>query len=141
MGYNKFQWWMSGQSRKKPLGKNAPLLDKIKNGDFDYSPLFDASKKCRQDSELAYELAYKNYIGNDELNRIRAAEDSARMTRVRALKLLDSADKDEHTRLVDLRTALKNQFKVDLWDKMIGEKPMSLVELYKWYEKQVCKVK
>ena len=141
MGYNKFQWWMNGQKRKKPLGKNAPLLDKIKNGDFDYSPLFDASKKCRQDSELAYELAYKNYIGNDELNRIRAAEDSARMTRVRALKLLDSADKDEHTRLVDLRTALKNQFKVDLWDKIIEEKPMSLVELYKWYEKQVCKVK
>ena len=141
MGYNKFQWWMNGQKRKKPLGKNAPLLDKIKNGDFDYSPLFDASKKCRQDSELAYELAYKNYIGNDELNRIRAAEDSARMTRVRALKLLDSADKDEHTRLVDLRTALKNQFKVDLWDKMMEEKPMSLVELYKWYEKQVCKVK
>ncbi len=141
MGYNKFQWWMSGQSRKKPLGKNAPLLDKIKNGDFDYSPLFDASKKCRQDSEIAYELAYKNYIGNDKLNRIRAAEDSARMTRVRALKLLDSADKDEHTRLVDLRVALKNQFKVDLWDKMMEEKPMSLVELYKWYEKQVCKVK
>jgi hypothetical protein len=141
MGYNKFQWWMNGQKRKKPLGKNAPLLDKIKNGDFDYSPLFDASKKCRQDSELAYELAYKNYIGNDELNRIRAAEDSARMTRVRALKLLDSADKDEHTRLVDLKVALKNQFKVDLWDKMMEEKPMSLVELYKWYEKQVCKVK
>ena len=141
MGYNKFQWWMSGQSRKKPLGKNAPLLEKIKNGDFDYSPLFDASKKCRQDSELAYELAYRNYIGNDKLNRIRAAEDSARMTRVRALKLLDSADKDEHTRLIDLRVALKNQFKVDLWDKMMEEKPMSLVELYKWYEKQVCKVK
>jgi len=141
MGYNKFQWWMNGQSRKKPLSKNAPLLDKIKNGDFDYSPLFDASKKCRQDSELAYELAYRNYIGNDKLNRIRAAEDSARMTRVRALKLLDSADKDEHTRLVDLKVALKNQFKVDLWDKMMEEKPMSLVELYKWYEKQVCKVK
>jgi len=37
--------------------------------------------------------------------------------------------------------ALKNQFKVDLWDKMMEEKPMSLVELYKWYEKQVYKVK
>jgi hypothetical protein len=24
---------------------------------------------------------------------------------------------------------------------MMEEKPMSLVELYKWYEKQVCKVK
>lgn len=141
MGYNKFQWWMNGQKRKKPLGKAASLLDKIKNGDFDYSPLFDASKKCREDSELAYELAYKNYIGNDERNRLRAAEDSARMTRVRALKLRDSADKDEHTRLVDLRVALKNEFKVDLWDKMMEEDPMSLVELYKWYEKQVRKAK
>lgn len=141
MAYNKFQWWMNGQNKRRPLGKNSSLLDKIKNGDFDYSPLFDASKKCREDADLAYELAYKNYLGNDESNRKRAAEDSARMTRVRALKLKETANEQENKRLIDLRVALKNEFGVDLWDKMMNQEPMSLVELYKWYEKQVRKVK
>lgn len=132
---------MNGQNKRRPLGKNSSLLDKIKNGDFDYSPLFDASKKCREDADLAYELAYKNYLGNDESNRKRAAEDSARMTRVRALKLKETANEQENKRLIDLRIALKNEFGVDLWDKMMNQEPMSLVELYKWYEKQVRKVK
>lgn len=132
---------MNGQKNRRPLGKNSSLLDKIKNGDFDYSPLFDASKKCREDADLAYELAYKNYLGNDESNRKRAAEDSARMTRVRALKLKETANEQENKRLIDLRIALKNEFGVDLWDKMMEETPMSLVELYKWYEKQVRKAK
>lgn len=141
MGYNKFQWWMGGQNHKKPLGKNASLLSKIKNGDFNYSPLFQASKKCREDAEVAYEFAYKNYIGNDESNRKRAAEDTARMTRVRALKLNETANEQENKRLIELRKSLKNQFKIDLWDSMMEEKPMSLVELYKWYEIQSSKIK
>jgi hypothetical protein len=141
MAYNKFQWWMNGQKTNKVLGKNSSLLSKIKNGDFDYSPLFDASKKCREDADLAYELAYKNYIGNDESNRKRAAEDTARMTRVRALKLNETANEQENKRLIELRKALKAEFGVDLWEKMMEEKPMSLVELYNWYGKQVRKIK
>jgi hypothetical protein len=141
MGYNKFQWWMNGQKTNKVLGKNSSLLSKIKNGDFDYSPLFDASKKCREDADLAYELAYKNYIGNDESNRKKAAEDTARMTRVRALKLNETANEQENKRLIELRKALKAEFGVDLWEKMMEEKPMSLVELYNWYGKQVRKIK
>jgi hypothetical protein len=141
MGYNKFQWWMNGQKTNKVLGKNSSLLSKIKNGDFDYSPLFDASKKCREDADLAYELAYKNYIGNDESNRKKAAEDTARMTRVRALKLNETANEQENKRLIELRKALKAEFGVDLWEKMMEENPMSLVELYNWYGKQVRKIK
>jgi hypothetical protein len=141
MAYNKFQWWMNGQKTNKVLGKNSSLLSKIKNGDFDYSPLFDASKKCREDADLAYELAYKNYIGNDESNRKRAAEDSARMTRVRAIKLKETANEQENKRLIELRKALNAEFGVDLWDKMMEEEPMSLVELYNWYGKQVRKIK
>jgi hypothetical protein len=141
MAYNKFQWWMNGQKTNKVLGKNSSLLSKIKNGDFDYSPLFDASKKCREDADLAYELAYKNYIGNDESNRKKAAEDTARMTRVRALKLNETANEQENKRLIELRKALKAEFGVDLWEKMMEEKPMSLVELYNWYGKQVRKIK
>ena len=141
MAYNKFQWWMNGQKTKKALSKNSSLLSKIKNGDFDYSPLFDASKKCREDADLAYEMAYKNYIGNDESNRKRSAEDSARMTRVRALKLNDTANEQENKRLLELRKALKAEFGMDLWDKMMEEEPMSLVELYNWYGKQVRKIK
>jgi len=63
------------------------------------------------------------------------------MTRVRALKLNETANEQENKRLIELRKSLKNQFKIDLWDNMMEEKPMSLVELYKWYEIQSSKIK
>ena len=33
MAYNKFRWWTKGR-KTKPLPQNAPLLLKIRNGDF-----------------------------------------------------------------------------------------------------------
>ena len=36
MAYNKFRWWTKGRPNK-PLKTDAPLLLKIRNGDFDYS--------------------------------------------------------------------------------------------------------
>ena len=44
MGYNPFRWYTKGR-RKKPLKKSPPLLLKIRNGDFEYSPYFDDPKK------------------------------------------------------------------------------------------------
>ena len=40
MGYNPFRWYTNGK-RKKPLKKSEPLLLRIRNGDFEYSPYFD----------------------------------------------------------------------------------------------------
>ena len=44
MGYNPFRWYTQNKYRKKPLKKQSPLLLKIRNGDFEYSPFFREAK-------------------------------------------------------------------------------------------------
>src|SRR5210317_1435986 len=38
--YNKFQWWRRFAAPNKPLEDKAPLIDKIKNGDLEFSNYF-----------------------------------------------------------------------------------------------------
>ena len=54
--------------RNNLLPQSAPLLLKIRNGDFDYSHKFETANKIRKEAESVYELTYKHYIGNDESN-------------------------------------------------------------------------
>jgi len=38
--YNQFYWWRKWGPKNTPLFSSRPLLDKIKNGDFDFSLYF-----------------------------------------------------------------------------------------------------
>ena len=38
LNYNQFFWWRRWNRKGKPLHKYSPLIDKIKNGDYDDSP-------------------------------------------------------------------------------------------------------
>lgn len=142
MAYNRFRWWTKGR-KNKPLKSTAPLLLKIRNGDFDYSYMFEEVKAVRQEATSVYEKTYKNYIGTDETNRRMAAEDSARMKRVKALKLMDEAHKNELKILHDLRKELESEFGKDLWDKGMEKKrgKGTIEDLYWWYKKQVKEVR
>ena len=138
MGYNRFRWFTKGRINK-PLKGNAPLLLKIRNGDFNYSYMFAEAEFNKQEAIRVYEEAYKNYIGNDEHNRKMAAEDSARMKRVKALKLMEEAHKNEMVILTSLRRNLESEFGVDLWDKAMSSKiggKGKIEDLYWWYKKQ-----
>jgi len=136
--YNKFRWWTRGR-KNKPLSTKAPLLLKIRNGDFDYSYMFAEAQAMRDEANRVYEQTYKNYIGTDEHNRKLAAEDSARMKRVKVLKLMDEAHKNELKILHDLRKELELEFGKDLWEKcMERQRGKGTVEdIYWWYKKQV----
>jgi len=142
MAYNRFRWWTKGR-KNKPLKSTAPLLLKIRNGDFDYSYMFEEVKAVRQEATSVYEKAYKNYVGTDETNRRMAAEDSARMKRIKALKLMDEAHKNELKILHDLRKELESEFGKDLWDKGMEKKrgKGTTEDLYWWYKKQVKEVR
>lgn len=138
MGYNPYRWFTKGRINK-PLKGNAPLLLKIRNGDFNYSYMFAEAEFNRQEATRVYEEAYKSYIGSDETNRKLAAEDSARMKRVKALKLMEEAHKNEMVILTSLRRNLEAEFGVDLWDKAMEKKrgKGTIEDLYFWYKKQV----
>jgi hypothetical protein len=138
MSYNPFRWWTKGRTNK-PLKAEAPLLLKIRNGDFDYSYMFSEAKEMRNTSQTAYDTAYKNYGGTDERNRQEAALEASRMKRIKAIKLEMEAAKNEEMILWKLRTELKKEFGKDLWDKSLERKrgKGTIEDLYMWYKKQV----
>ena len=138
MSYNKYRWWTKGRPNK-PLKADAPLLLKIRNGDFDYCYMFNEAVTMKESSKQAYELTYKNYGGNDEKNRVEAALEAGRMKRIKALKLELEAAKNEQITLFKLQMELKREFGKDLWEKAMERQrgKGTLEDLYMWYKKQV----
>ena len=138
MGYNPFRWWTKGRPNK-PLKAEAPLLLKIRNGDFDYSYMFSEAKIVKESAKKASEDAYKNYGGTDEQNRIQASLEAGRMKRVKALKLEIEAEKNERLILWKLRKELTAEFGKDLWEKAMERQRRkgTLEDLYRLYKKQV----
>jgi hypothetical protein len=138
MGYNPFRWWTKGRP-SKPLKADSPLLLKIRNGDFDYSYMFNEAASQRASAEEAYNQAYKNYGGTDEKNRNEAALEASRMKRIKAVKLELEAFRNEELILWKLRAELKKEFGKDLWDKSLERQrgKGTLEDLYWWYKKQV----
>ena len=138
MSYNKYRWWTKGRPNK-PLNADAPLLLKIRNGDFDYSYMFSEARMVRESAEEAYLQTYTNYGGTDEKNRKEAALEASRMKRVKAIKLELEAGRDEEMILWKLRMQLKKEFEKDLWDKAMERQrgKGTLEDLYMWYKKQV----
>ena len=138
MSYNKYRWWTKGRPNK-PLNADAPLLLKIRNGDFDYSYMFNEAASQRASAEEAYNQTYKNYGGTDERNRKEAALEAGRMKRIKAVKLELEAFKNEELILWKLRAELKKEFEKDLWDKAMERQrgKGTLEDLYMWYKKQV----
>ena len=138
MGYNPFRWWTKGRPNK-PLKADAPLLLKIRNGDFDYSYMFNEAVEMRESAKGIYDLTYKNYGGTDEKNRVEAALEASRMRRVKALKLELEGGREEQMTLWKLQMQLKKEFGKDLWDKAMERQrgKGTLEDLYMWYKKQV----
>jgi hypothetical protein len=136
MGYNKFKWWTKGR-KNKPLSANAPLLLKIRNGDFDYCYMFGEAKEMRDTQYRVYQQAYDNYGGTDEKNRIQAALEASQMKRLKALKLELEAHKEEQMILWRLRNEFTKEFGKDLWDKAMERQrgKGTLEDLYEWYRK------
>ena len=139
MGYNPFRWYTSGKYRKKPLKSNAPLLLKIRNGDFEYSPFFHEAK----DNHELYKKMYNDYINEsfikDEHSLKHEAHQHAKMKRIKAHKLEEKGMEEENTRLFQLKKELEAEFGKCLWDKA-NERQRgkgTTEDLYWWYKKQV----
>ena len=138
MAYNKYRWYTKGRPNK-PLPADAPLLLKIRNGDFDYSYMFSEAKIVKESAKKAGEDAYKNYGGTDEQNRIQASLEAGRMKRIKSIKLELEAMTDENRILWKLRKELAREFEKDLWEKAMERQrgKGTLEDLYMWYKKQV----
>ena len=137
MAYNKYRWYTKGRPNR-PLPTDAPLLLKIRNGDFDYSYMFSEARVVKETAKVDSENAYKNYGGKDEQNRIEASMEAGRMKRIKAIKLELEAHADENRILWRLQSELRKEFGVDLWEKSLERQrgKGTLEDLYFWYKKQ-----
>jgi len=139
MAYNPFRWYTSGKYRKRPLPQSTPLLLKIKNGDFEYSPFFMEA----QDNHKLYDEMYQYFMDTSPIKNIvdknHEAHQYAKMKRIKAQKLMEKGHEEEQTRLHQLRKELESEFGVDLWEEAMDAKlggRGTIEDLYWWYKKK-----
>ena len=112
-----FYWWRRFRIHKS-LPYKATLLDKIKNGDFEYPEYFQQAE---------WELAWmrdeqkeflSNYHGDNYMNDYLYL-DIEKRARKRYNKLYEDGMKTEYDRMDDLKLKLKKEFKISK-DKIEG---------------------
>ena len=136
MAYNPFRWYTSGKYRKKPLKSNAPLLLRIRNGDFDYSPFLKESVDEENNYQKKFDEYMKTSMVRDINERQVEAHQHARMRRIASQKLMEKGLEEEMVRLSQLRKELQEEFEVDLWDKALEKQrgKGTTEDLYFWYK-------
>ena len=138
MGYNPFRWYTSGKYRKRPLKKSAPLLLRIQNGDFEYSPFFLESK----DNDKLYDDMYQQFMDTSHVSNLSdrrvEAHQHAKMKRIKAQKLMEKGIEEEQNRLNELKNELELEFGKCLWDKCLEKQrgKGTTEDMYWWYKKQ-----
>lgn len=115
--YNQFFWWRKWDLINKPLHKDDPLWDKIRNGDFDFSHYFWQLQHCEM-----------------ELNEIYKKGDDAAIHVERRKRLRDDFVKDETARLNAIKQAFINEFIMgDMdYDEAVDKCTGTLEDLYNY---------
>ena len=137
--YNPFRWYTKGAYRKKPLKSNQPLLLRIQNGDFEYSPFLLESV----DEEKNYQKKYDDFMNSSKIQNINEkqveAHQHAKLRRVASQKLMEKGLEEEMVRLNQLRKELTEEFGKDLWNKCLEKQrgKGTTEDMYWWYKSQV----
>ena len=138
MAYNPYRWYTKGSYRIKPLKSKAPLLLKIQNGDFEYSPFLLESI----DEEKNYQKKYDDFMNTSKIQNTNEKEveahQYAKMRRIASQKLMEKGLEEEANRLSELRKQLTEEFGKDLWDKCLKKQrgKGTTEDMYWWYKKE-----
>jgi hypothetical protein len=103
LNYNKFMWWRSHTDGVTPLGKRAPLKDRIINGDFGPSTYFWQAQLALHNAKEKVNLNTDDY--QKQLENL--AVDLARYKR-----LMEDHEKEENGRLEALYDAFTSHFQM-----------------------------
>ena len=136
MAYNPFRWFTKGSYRKKPLKSNSPLLLRIQNGDFEYSPFLREAVDEEQNYQEKYNEFMTTSIIRDINERKVEAHQYARMRRIASQKLMEKGLEEEAIRLGELRRLLEYEFGEDLWEKCLEKQrgKGTTEDIYNWYK-------
>ena len=107
-----FYWWRRYRTHKS-LPYKATLLNKIKNGDFEYPDYFKQAKwelSWMRDEQKEF---IDNYQGKNHMEDYLYLDIESR-ARKRYNKLYEDGMKTEYERMDDLKTKLAKEFKTDV---------------------------
>ena len=107
-----FYWWRRYRTHKS-LPYKATLLNKIKNGDFEYPDYFKQAKwelSWMRDEQKEF---IDNYQGKNHMED-HLYLDIEKRVRKRYNKLFEDGMKTEYERMDDLKTKLAKEFKTDV---------------------------
>ena len=126
LNYNRFMWWRRFDQKKRPLDKKAPLLDRIKNGDLEFSHYY-------------WQALYTEIEMNEKRNECIDDQHWIEQTRVdkqRRRRLYDDFEKDETEKLATLRKQFSKEFRMtkEDYDDEILEFGGTLLQLYRHCE-------
>ena len=105
-------YWYRRFKTHKCLPYKSPLVDKILNEDFEYSPFFEQANWELHWMKEEQEEFIKNYQGKDPLLD-RLYMDIETRSRKRYNKLFEDAMKDEHNRMDMLTNNLSKYYKLN----------------------------
>jgi hypothetical protein len=101
LNYNKFMWWRRFNTKTQPLPRGAKFLDRIKNGEYEFSHYYWQWKL----TELEINDLCVKYKGDTQKLLENNAVDLARRKR-----LIDDFEKDENARLKALKDGFMREF-------------------------------
>ena len=102
--YNQFRWWRMYDNPNPPKPKQSPLIDKIKNGDFDYSHYHFQAMWCEHEMNKIYEK-----IGPQDMGRF--VEETS-LLRTKRKRLLEDHFKEEDNKLEEITINFSRTFRL-----------------------------
>lgn len=103
LSYNKFRWWRMYDDPRKPLPNKSSFLDKILNGEYDYSHYSYQAQLCE------HEL---NQMWLDCKSDMQLFNEKSSVLRARRKRLLGDFEKDENEKLKKIFKEFSKNFKV-----------------------------
>ena len=122
LNYNRFMWWRRFEQHKKSLDNKSPLLDKIKNGDLEFSHYYWQALY----TEMEMNEKYIECI--DEQHFI----EQSRVDKERRRRLWGDFEKDEAEKLSTIKKQFPKEFRMtkEDYDDEILEFGGTLLQLY-----------
>lgn len=102
ISYNRFYWWKSFKQKKESLSSKYSLIEKIENGDYDFSSYF-------------WQAQYAILKGIEKIKDITDYDLQIEKTSIdleRYRKLMNDFEKEEQTRLLELKLKFTKEFEI-----------------------------
>lgn len=123
LNYNQFRWWRRFDTKNKPLPTKSSFLDRVKNGEYEFSHYYWQLKYCEMELNTLYQKYNRDIQKLLENNQVDLA---------RRKRLIEDFEKDEPQKLEDIKKGFMREFKMskEEYDSHIEEFDGTIEDFY-----------